>query len=97
MMPPIGRIVVEIRPQTHLLYNNAVVYVARIEVDAGGTAYAQEQMLTADDFTSRFDWMIDFATSAIRAQIERDNRPTQESPRAQAQEVHDAPSVHAED
>lgn len=95
-MPPIRRVLVELRPETRWLFDGGTQYRIRIQVDAGATQYAQDQYLTTDDFTSRFDWMIDHAKRTIRSVIERDTQ--QEARHVQVKEdSSDATCVHEED
>lgn len=94
-MPPISRIVVELRPETRWMFEGGVQYRVRIQVDTGQEQYVQDQYLTTDDFTSRFDWMVDHAKRTIRSLIETDSK--QEITHVQVKKASHAASVHEED
>jgi len=94
-MPPLRRILVELQPETRWLFEGGVQYRIRIQVDTSDKQYCQDQYLTTDDFTSRFDWMIDHAKRTIRSLIERDTQ--QETQHVQVEKSRDAAAVHEED
>ena len=95
MAKPIRRIMVELLPESRWMFEGGVHYRVRLQVDAGHTSYVEDKFISPDDFTSRFDWLIDQAKRTIHALIESDNQ--QERHHVQAQKAAEPTLVHEED
>lgn len=94
-MPVVRRVSVELIPESRWMFEGGVQYHLRIQVDTSDRQYARNEFLRTDDFTSRFDWMMDHAKRTIRAAIERDSQ--QENKHDKVKKDPDAVAVHEED
>lgn len=96
-MPVIRRISVELIPEARYLFEGGIEYRVRIQVDTCDQQYARSEYLRTDDFTSRFDWLMEHAKRTIRALIESDTKQ-QEATHVEVKKAPDATAlIHEED